>query len=210
MENIEEQTKSPSVESIEGNQDQMFSPESLARMKKIVTVDDWKKLTEEEKVLDIATRAILKVIVKSEKQLSLEVQEQLLEKTKRQVIAERNQARQMLKEAEIHLQNLVWNNMIPSLMNTPIRGIMSKFIVAFGDFVWTKHDGWIYRPTISQMMEQVKRWPNKRGAEQFATIFRTKLKPKTIAGRQMHEETEDMKELKGDIQKQLTELQETM
>ena len=186
------------------------------------------KKTEEEKILEIATNIVFQVISKAPKPLTLQEQEDLLERTKRQVSVERAQALEVLNEAEMEIPTLKFTNLLSRsfadqrLTRTTFgrsqktfngsHGFRGLFYISFGNFVMSKKGGWIYRPTQQQHLHEVKRFNKKGICEREATQLRKLLQPVKVAKSEgvVEEESPKMKELKQDLLDQVRELKEIL
>lgn len=174
--------------------------------------------TLDERIDAMAYEYIEQVI--KDKTLTPEAEKELFEKTRNQIVAQRNQAIQTLNEALEELKTLEWHHLVPSslidittakLKGKPVaqvqmglmRGLRDIFFIRFGSFCATNKQGWIYRPTSQQMLKEVKRYSKKGVCENIAQQWRSKLKPIQIASDKLPSETEDMKNLKADLESQI-------
>lgn len=190
--------------------------------------------TEEEKVLHCATKMVLDVLNKVNNSISIQDQETLLARTIRQVRAERQNAFQVLNEAEEELKRLTWNSILPqsltevkvttigrhrSLSQTSARGMRGIYIVTFGNFAMAKNDNWIYRPTQQQMLNGVCRFIKRKRCERVATDLRIKLqdlviKPRSVGISELATmtsvECDEMVKFKKHLLDQINELRATV
>jgi hypothetical protein len=179
----------------------------------------------EDRINRLASEYIQQVTQKAI--LTDEQKEELIDQTKYRILAERSQAIQVLNEALIELKNLKWHDVQPcSLLDISqtkingqlisqrarpgmIGGLRDIYFVRFGNFIQTKNKGWIYRPTNDQMLSVVRRLRKKEQCEQIANSLRLKFRGNKVEYSDKsigYEETEELKELKLDLENQLNEL----
>lgn len=179
--------------------------------------------TDEDKVNKIASRMV-QAVIKNNPNITLEQQEEFLERTKRQVTVERQQVLNILAEAEQEVTTLKWSDVQPRAVSEQstirtsgnhrqktlngFKGFRGLFYISFGNFVLNKHNGWTYRPTSQQMQNLVKRFTKKNPCEREANHLRALLKPMkvmTLEG-EREVETEKMKQLRKDLLDQINEM----
>ena len=223
---------------VEGNSKEIIPNESLDgviyKTKLLDTPEAYREATEEEKVLDCAVKMVLKVLANNKKPISITEQEQLLERTVKQVRAERQNMFVVLNEAEEELKSLKWTDILPRSItsenrvmvsgrrvvktNNSSHGFRGLYFISFGNFVLAKDkETWIYRPTQQQYLSVVQRWPKKKQCEAFSTQLRSELRMSHLERAKLqppydenYYESESMKKFKEQILVQIKELRETV
>lgn len=163
-------------------------------------------MTDDEKI-EAATKEIFDKVVPVN--LDEDKKQELYEKTRRQVAADRQRLINTLMEAEEELKTLKWHDLRALQVNTPVKGLRGVYIIVFGNFVQAPEGKWIYRPTGQQILKNVKRWNKKGPCQREAIKFRKTLQPTIVEDEEKRPkeiESPALIELRKDLLDQINEI----